>query len=101
MTPQEENAAILLSHSRIRPEFIQHDGSTIASLVRIVERRMPSLRLELQQDDSLDLGVCCYESGESMWGRCDGVPCIEPATVFDLLTQRETCAKHFGMVDGW
>lgn len=37
MTPQEENAAILLSHSRIRPEFIQHDGSTIASLVRLVE----------------------------------------------------------------
>jgi hypothetical protein len=41
MTPQEINAAILLSHSQVKPEFIPHDGSTIANLIVIVAQRIP------------------------------------------------------------
>lgn len=37
MSPQEENAAIILSHSQVRPEFVQHGGQTIADLFDLVE----------------------------------------------------------------
>jgi len=40
MTPQEENARILLSHATIKPEFLFHDGSTIADLMNVVQKRL-------------------------------------------------------------
>lgn len=116
MTPQERNAAILLNHSRIRPEFVQHNGRTIADLERMVDRRMApkrvvdemarqvyrgmqdprrSLRLECQQDRSLELGICCYE--ERFGDNCS-IQCQEPAVVHERLTEFETCLKHFGKV---
>ena len=36
-----------------------------------------------------------YESPESKYGACDGVPCGAKATVYDTQTGLEYCAKHF------
>lgn len=41
MTPQDKNAAIILSHSRIKKEFVQHSGNTIADLEEMVDRCTP------------------------------------------------------------
>ena len=41
------------------------------------------------------LTTCSYESPESTYGACDGVPCSAKATVYDTQTDQEYCAKHF------
>jgi hypothetical protein len=41
------------------------------------------------------LTTCSYESAESTYGACDGVPCRAKATVYDTQTEQEYCAKHF------
>ena len=38
MSPQEENAAILRSHSTIKPEFVPHSGMFISDLCATVAR---------------------------------------------------------------
>lgn len=37
---REENAAILLSHSQIKPEFFTHSGTFISDLTDLVDRRL-------------------------------------------------------------
>ena len=44
------------------------------------------------------LGCCDYETPESHWGACDGIPCIEKATVHHLASEREFCLDHFRKV---
>ena len=39
--------------------------------------------------------TCSYESAESTYGACDGVPRVAKATVYDTQTEQEYCAKHF------
>jgi hypothetical protein len=46
------------------------------------------------------LGVCCYESPETLPGACDGQPCYRAAIVHDLATDQEFCARHFAAVEG-
>jgi hypothetical protein len=41
------------------------------------------------------ISICCYESPESSYGACDGgIPCRERATVVDVSTELEYCARH-------
>lgn len=47
MTPQEENARILLSHSQVKPEFLQHSGMFISDLCEKVFRIVPAPKLEI------------------------------------------------------
>lgn len=44
------------------------------------------------------LGMCDYESPESSWGTGDGISCNQTATVHDLASDLEFCAKHFRVV---
>lgn len=41
------------------------------------------------------LTICGWESAESAYSACDGVPCSAKATVYDTQTEQEYCAKHF------
>ena len=42
-----------------------------------------------------ELFPCRYESPESSYGACDGVPCGAKATVLDLASEQEYCLAHF------
>jgi hypothetical protein len=48
---------------------------------------------------ALLLTTCSWESAESTYGACDGVPCRSQATVYDTQTERDYCAKHFREVN--
>jgi hypothetical protein len=41
------------------------------------------------------LSLCCYESPESVWGACDGQPCLEIARVHDVAREMDYCARHW------
>ena len=41
------------------------------------------------------LTTCSYESPESTYGACDGLPCGAKATVYEIQTDQEYCVKHF------
>jgi hypothetical protein len=45
--------------------------------------------------DQAHLACCSYESPESRIGACDGMPCIQKATVYHLESGRELCLTHF------
>jgi hypothetical protein len=47
-----------------------------------------------------DLHICSYESPESSIGACDGgrFSCSAKATIHDLETEQDFCAKHFAQV---
>jgi hypothetical protein len=42
-----------------------------------------------------ELTTCCHESPESSWGASDGLVCSAKATIHELATEREYCARHF------
>jgi len=44
------------------------------------------------------LSPCAYEYPESTPGACDGQPCGSKATVHELGSGQDFCAKHFGEV---
>ena len=79
MTDQDraENARIILSHSAIKPEFIQHTGRTIADLMGTVER--------------IDNNMPPCEVSDSS-GRYQ---CNRQSTVFHLELDCPVCLKHF------
>jgi hypothetical protein len=58
---------------------------TLATLIRRIGRK-PTL------------GMCDYESPETRHGAGDSISCQQKATVHDLDTDLEYCARHFGEV---
>ena len=42
-----------------------------------------------------NLSCCSYESPESRVGACDGLPCVQKATVHHLQAEQEYCLRHF------
>ena len=48
--------------------------------------------------DESQLACCSYESPESRYGACDGLPCIQKATVHSLKFEQDYCLDHFRAV---
>jgi hypothetical protein len=44
------------------------------------------------------LSICCFTSPESSWGACDSIECRDVATVHDVATELDYCARHFRAV---
>jgi hypothetical protein len=44
------------------------------------------------------LSVCCYQSPETFWGACDGIACLQPATIHDVATELDYCFTHYKAV---
>lgn len=101
MTTQEINAATLLRLWQVGEQIAPHTGSTIHDLIDTVEKRVkPSLRLELQQDRSLELQRCPYEEFFGVESSRQSEQCHYLATVTSIKTMGTSCVKHLGMVEG-
>lgn len=74
-----------MAHSTLTVfEALESHSSFIDSLIARVDEILPAPSL------------CYYESPESAWLACDGgIPCTAIATVHELATGAEYCAKHF------
>lgn len=63
MSPQEENAAIILNHSQIKPEFLAHSGTFISDMCEKVFRVVP-LHMEGPTVEEREPCPDCFDTGE-------------------------------------
>lgn len=71
MSPQEENAAIILSHSQVRPEFLAHSGTFISDMCEKVFRIVP-VQTEGPTVEEREPCPDCFGTGEMVTRGYDG-----------------------------
>jgi hypothetical protein len=75
--------------------LLARGGTVSAQSVSEHLRHRPARTVDRPDGNRSLLTTCSYESPESTYGTCDGVPCGAKATVYDTQTEQEYCAKHF------
>ncbi len=108
-------ASQILTRSADFPRFLVFPATTQVYAWRVASEDNPdkpvsrhrNLEFAVLRADTLNklyakrtplIGLCQYESPESNWGACDGIPCCQIATVHHREYELEYCPRHFAEV---